>query len=221
MSLRPRTNYDTQLKIAKEVGKDFTTQVQNCCAKLLKYQEKIDSSPLYGCAMLLNPFQRTRHLEVMTKSRKNIILAGVRKTWKEYMESHKHLHRPSNISHEYISSLAETCLEQDLDDYEKMRRRVEIRVMPVRSEDELEVFLKEKPYNSIHQQSALQWWFQESNRTRYPILSHLAIEILSIPAMSDEPERVFSGGRRTISWERMSIGATNVERTECLKSWLR
>jgi hypothetical protein len=37
--------------------------------------------------------------------------------------------------------------------------------------------------------------------------------------MSDEPESGFSGERRTISWERMSLGEANVEKTECLKSW--
>jgi len=49
----------------------------------------------------------------------------------------------------------------------------------------------------------------------------MAIDILSIPAMSAESERVFSGARRTISWERSSLGATVVEQTECLKSWIR
>jgi hAT family C-terminal dimerisation region len=48
-----------------------------------------------------------------------------------------------------------------------------------------------------------------------------AIEILSIPAMSDEPERVFSGGRRTIPWERMQLGMSSLEHTECMKSWHR
>ena len=39
--------------------------------------------------------------------------------------------------------------------------------------------------------------------------------------MSAEAERVFSGGRRTITWDRMRLGSTNIEYTECLKSWLR
>jgi hAT family C-terminal dimerisation region len=49
----------------------------------------------------------------------------------------------------------------------------------------------------------------------------MAIDILSILAMSDEPERVFSGARRTISWDRAQLSAKNIERIECLKSWLR
>ena len=47
----------------------------------------------------------------------------------------------------------------------------------------------------------------------------MAINILLIPAMSDEPERVFSGARRTISWERGQMTAETLELTECLKHW--
>jgi hypothetical protein len=49
----------------------------------------------------------------------------------------------------------------------------------------------------------------------------MAIDILSIPAMSDEPERVFSRTRRTVSWERAQIGAENLEKVEYLKHWKR
>lgn len=48
----------------------------------------------------------------------------------------------------------------------------------------------------------------------------MAIDIFSIPPMSAEAERVFSGARRTISWERATLGAITVEITECLKHWI-
>lgn len=86
-------------------------------------------------------------------------------------------------------------------------------------EDEYEEFIKAKP-TSI-QGTALQWWLDPTRRADYPRLSQMAIDILSIPSMSAEAERIFSGGRRTIAWDRMSLGSTNIERTECLKSWLR
>jgi hypothetical protein len=49
----------------------------------------------------------------------------------------------------------------------------------------------------------------------------MAVDILSIPAMSADPKRVFSGARRAISWERMSLGADTINTGECLKSWIR
>jgi hypothetical protein len=58
-------------------------------------------------------------------------------------------------------------------------------------------------------------------RQRWPWLSYMAIDILSIPAMSDELERVFSGARRTILWERGQMELETLEMTECLKHWKR
>ena len=49
----------------------------------------------------------------------------------------------------------------------------------------------------------------------------MAIDILSILAMSAEAERVFLGARRQIPWSRASLGAKMVEQMECLKHWLR
>lgn len=49
----------------------------------------------------------------------------------------------------------------------------------------------------------------------------MAIDILSIPAMSAEPERVFSGARRTISWDRCQLRSHTLERGECMKSWIK
>ena len=49
----------------------------------------------------------------------------------------------------------------------------------------------------------------------------MAINVLSISAMSAEAERVFSGARRTISWERSSLQARSVEQSECLKHWIK
>ena len=48
----------------------------------------------------------------------------------------------------------------------------------------------------------------------------MAINILSIPSILAETKRVFLGTRRTVLWDRMLLGSTNIKRTECLKSWL-
>jgi hypothetical protein len=48
----------------------------------------------------------------------------------------------------------------------------------------------------------------------------MAITIFSIPAMSAEVERVFSGTRRTISWDRTRLSIKTVEMLECLKHWI-
>jgi hypothetical protein len=47
----------------------------------------------------------------------------------------------------------------------------------------------------------------------------MAINILSINPMSAKSERVFSGYRRTLSWDRACLSADNLGYIECLKNW--
>jgi hypothetical protein len=49
----------------------------------------------------------------------------------------------------------------------------------------------------------------------------MAIDILSIPPMSDELERVFLGARRTVTWDKGQIEPETIEMRECLKHWKR
>jgi hypothetical protein len=45
----------------------------------------------------------------------------------------------------------------------------------------------------------------------------MAIDILSIPLMSDKLERVFSEARRTVIWDKGQIELETIEMRECLK----
>jgi hypothetical protein len=55
----------------------------------------------------------------------------------------------------------------------------------------------------------------------YPNLSKLALDILSIPVMSAEPERLFSATKLTISDQRNQLGMKMIEALACLKSWYK
>jgi hypothetical protein len=99
---------------------------------------------------------------------------------------------------------------QDLDDFDRIAQDLG-KFARLSSQDEYKDYNAESLYEI--RMTALQWWCQDQQRKRWPRLSCMAIDILSIPAMSDEPERVFSRSRRTISWERARLGA------ECLKHW--
>jgi hypothetical protein len=48
----------------------------------------------------------------------------------------------------------------------------------------------------------------------------MAITIFTIQPMSASSKRVFSSAKHTIALECTSLGATVIEQTECLKSWL-
>ena len=68
---------------------------------------------------------------------------------------------------------------------------------------------------------AFKWWLQPEQVKTFLNLSRMAVDILSIPSMSAKVKRVFSGARRTISWDRMQLGSKAIEQTECLKSFTR
>ena len=69
--------------------------------------------------------------------------------------------------------------------------------------DELERYLSEPRLNKIS--SALDWWKDPAQRSRFPLLHLMALDIFSIPAMSSEPERVFSEARKALSYSRSSL----------------
>ena len=86
--------------------------------------------------------------------------------------------------------------------------------------DELEQYLADAPLEQS-ESTALDWWVRPEQRRRFPNLSRMVIDIFSIPAMSSEPERVFSQVKYTLDKQRSRKKALTLEITECLKSWFR
>jgi hypothetical protein len=48
----------------------------------------------------------------------------------------------------------------------------------------------------------------------------MALDILSVPTMSADPERLFSGAKITVSDRRNRLGIHTIKALECLKFWL-
>jgi hypothetical protein len=67
----------------------------------------------------------------------------------------------------------------------------------------------------------ISYWAGKRNDPRLKDLARMALEILSIPALSNEPERVFSGAKITISDRQSCLGDHIIEALECCKSWQR
>ena len=126
--------------------------------------------------------------------------------WESYRD---HLRPPPSYEIEPQDTQAKVITSFDLiaEDLQQFAHRP-------RSADEFEDYYSEEPYD-IKGKPVIYWWAEESQRKRWPRLLLMAINILSIKAMSDEPERVFSGGRRTISWERAKLEAETIEIREC------
>jgi hAT family C-terminal dimerisation region len=63
------------------------------------------------------------------------------------------------------------------------------------------------------------WWLELQQQAVYPNLSKMALNLLSIPAMSAAPERLFSSCKITITDRRNKLSIKVIEALECLRSW--
>ncbi|KAJ0134310.1 L-2-aminoadipate reductase large subunit [Fusarium oxysporum f. sp. albedinis] len=108
-------------------------------------------------------------------------------------------------------------MEEDLSAYEAYKKQI---YQQSSSHDEFDRFIEGPPL-PIGASSALSWWLEPTQQTSYPHLHRLAANIFSISAMSAEAERVFSGARRTITWDRSRLSVKTIEYTECLKHWIK
>ena len=173
-----------------------------------KYYKLSDESPAYAAALILHPLQRKAHIQKnWPRSWHKKIFNNVKKLWED---NYKGL--PT------IDPTPSLVPRPQLDKYDLLAQELDV-VGIVSSIDEYEAYTSQTPIPIDC--SPLTWWLRDGQQERYPRLSKMAIDILSIPAMSADPERVFSGARRTISWERMSLGADTINIGECLKSWIR
>jgi hypothetical protein len=66
----------------------------------------------------------------------------------------------------------------------------------------------------------LQYWVDRLHDPRQSRLAHMGVELMSIPAMSDEPERLFSSEKLLISDQRNRLGDDIIEASEYLKCWV-
>jgi len=185
-----------------------------------RYYTKTDASSLYAAALILNPTYNTHYIKDNWETKwVKPALKSVEKLWETYREE---AHGPLiTLSYDGLTSrpLTKKPLEKELDVFDQIAHGLKKHTRPS-SQDEYQDYQRFDSYD-LGKTTALQWWSQEQHRKRWPRLSLMALDILSIPPMSDEPERVFSGARRTISWERMRLGGPMIEATECLKHWKR
>ena len=85
-------------------------------------------------------------------------------------------------------------------------------------EDEYKTYLKAKKV--FRYLRPINYWLDLKQKQDYPNLSRMAIDILSIPVMSSDPERAFSAAKITLTNRRNKLSMEMIKCLECLKSWL-
>jgi hypothetical protein len=116
-----------------------------------------------------------------------------------------------------VYSLTKVATNSELSLWEQYKRHIDT----VPADDDFTACINAPPTRLAQGTTALAWWSSLDQREAYPALSKLAIDVLSAFAMSADSESIFSGCRRTISWERARLGGKVIEHSECIKDWQR
>ena len=196
----------------------FTNQNEFLCSaldagyqKLLDYYNKKDRAPAYIAAVVLNPEYKWRFFEQQWQADdKEAGEKALTILWQEDYRGNTGLPLsdppppppPPQSTNQFRRWISQKKAQYD------------------DTKDELQEFL-EQDIVELDQITALEWWCQPAQRTRFPLFSRMAIDILSIPAMLSESERVFLSAKRTIADSRWKLKATTIEALECSKSWLQ
>jgi hypothetical protein len=178
---------------------------------LNKYYTKTEDTPVYAASLLLDPTKRMAYLEKnWNKEWHDTAISGATELWATEYQFLEVASQPE-------PSIPTPRKDNEL---ERLFQRAEVKKKTVQaSQDDLKTFMDGDPIQI--EGTPLQWRGRFEQRAQYPRLSQMAIDIFSIPAESAEPERAFSGARRTASWDRLSLTCQNLEKLECIGSWLR
>ncbi|KAL0010693.1 hypothetical protein SO802_005801 [Lithocarpus litseifolius] len=84
---------------------------------------------------------------------------------------------------------------------------------------ELDQYLEESLLPREHEFDILGWW--KLNKLKYPTLSKMASDILSIPVCTVGPDSVFDTELRKMDNYRNSLGPMTLEALICAKDWLQ
>lgn len=192
-----------------------------CCEagwqKLEKYYNKTGESCAYIAAVVLVPSQKWEFFEKGVDWRDSWLQdskRAVKKLWQEEYKDkqvpHIQLQRPQGDTDSETPenrfktwSQKHTKVLEVIDEYDRYCREPVIEMDP------------DNPFDPR------KWWIETTQRKMFPNLLQMALDLLSIPAMSAEVERLFSSCKISITDRRNRIGIDAVQAIEFLKNWLR
>ena len=170
--------------------------------------------PVYSAALLLSPSKRDAYIKQNWPDEwYNNAIGGAQAIWEEEYNIEPPTKPPA------APSAVADIVEHESNKLAQLARNMKVKTVVLRSEGDVMIFIIAQPIEI--DSTPLQWWCASEQRRRYPRLSRMTVAILSISPESSDPERAFSGARRTCSWDMLRIKCANIERVECIGSWLR
>ena len=173
--------------------------------KLNKYYELSDSTAAYRAAIMLHPYYKMRWFEEHWKEHRTWITSAKEAVIEEY-NKYKRRH-----SDELVGSRIDSGALQHLSKFDRYNT---LEDDPFNG-DELDRYLREE--RQPKHVDPLSWWRQ--NHERYPVLRHMAFDLLAAPASSSADERQFSQAGYMLNKEHWHTKDDLAEYQQCMKSW--
>lgn len=194
----------------------FRTQIRLALDKAQQYYARLDDSPAYVASAMLHPGRTLKYFEGHWSGHKAWIKRAKDATTSLWLEQYKQPDRPTTESP--VKHRAWQTPELNLMEEYRLRGMMPaISASKAAKYDELEQWFKEQiPQQAVT--NPLEWW-RTTGSTLYPDLTQMALDLLSIPAMSDEPERLFSRLGLIITPRRNHLKQETVQAIVCLHSW--
>ena len=171
--------------------------INNALAKLQKYYQLISASPIYIASLVLNPAVKERYFDRNWGSGDKALKAKdeIREFWNAEYKNKAAIRPDSTLQ---IPALIE---ERDFDEFEAYLYD-SLRSPALDLHDEYEFYCQEKPLPKVPPNLIRYWSGQQINT---PSLAQMPFDLLPIPAMAAECERVFSGTKILISDHRCRL----------------
>jgi len=184
------------------------------------YYKELNDNPAYTAAIVLDPTRKMEYIKVnwIDESKHWVTSA---ETWvKKLWESEYKVMTPARPGTTTTTTPAprtpKVASKLDLFTRESLQK---VSAIPSEKSDQLEDYLA-RPVE-LGEVELIKYWMREDIRARWPQLSKMAIDILSVVPMSDAPERAFSEAKILITDRRNRLKSEIIEAHECCSSWDR
>ena len=196
--------------------------------KLEEYFGLTDATPAYRCAVALHPANKFTYFELEWSHNKKWISEAkrvVREIYAQYEEAAAETAMIGTQPQEEVFANDDVALDP-LQQARKRRQRLaatvasgSLGIKRTKLTSELDEFMARANRADVEVEDPLEWWV--GHASDYPILSKMAFNLFSCPAMSAECERVFSQTKKVITDERNRLQSDTVAAIECQKHLLR
>ena len=181
---------------------------QNAWEKLQKYYELTDNAhPIFAAAILLHPSHRKHyfdhHWTGEEEQWKELMITNVKKVWEQEYKPHV----PTQAQQQQVAHRQPSIVEQYLCQAQ----------MPQAVSDEFDSYISGIQTNFGTRHDCIPWLRSRANL--WPGITQHALDLLSIPAMSAELERVISSAKLTTTPLRNALSDQTMEVLELLRYW--